>query len=105
MSREPGKRTLEERLEYLHQLVIKQMKNNNEYRRRAADAQRKANKARNADDRAAWLRVAHGWLSLICKGRQLGGARLLSAAEKKERLCPAQTPRIEAASSGRKAQL
>jgi hypothetical protein len=36
-----------------------------EYRRNAADAQREADRARNDLDRAAWLRVAQGWLSLL----------------------------------------
>jgi hypothetical protein len=38
-----------------------------EYRRNAADAQKEADRARNAIDREAWLRVAQGWLSLLVK--------------------------------------
>src|SRR5436190_13611277 len=36
-----------------------------EYRRNAADAQTFADRARTDVDRAAWLRVVQGWLSLI----------------------------------------
>jgi hypothetical protein len=38
---------------------------NDEYRREAKDAQRRADEAKTAGDRAAWLRVVQGWLSLI----------------------------------------
>jgi hypothetical protein len=38
-----------------------------EYRKNAADAQEWANKARSDTDRAAWLRVAEGWLGLARK--------------------------------------
>ncbi|MEZ2148216.1 hypothetical protein AAE026_39005 [Bradyrhizobium sp. DN5] len=41
---------------------------NDEYRRQAADAPQEADKASN--DRAAWLRVAQGYLSLIRKRPQ-----------------------------------
>ena len=36
-----------------------------EYRIRAAEAQGWADKAKSDEDRAAWLRVVHGWLGLI----------------------------------------
>jgi hypothetical protein len=36
-----------------------------EYRRHAADAQKEADGARNDLDRASWLRIAEGWLSLL----------------------------------------
>lgn len=36
-----------------------------EYRQRAAEAQRKADRAKNELDREAWLKVAQGWLSLL----------------------------------------
>jgi hypothetical protein len=36
-----------------------------EYRRRAADAQSWADKAKSDADREAWVRVAQGWLLLI----------------------------------------
>jgi hypothetical protein len=39
------------------------------YRRQAADAQKEADRARNDDDRASWLRAAQGWLNLIRKRR------------------------------------
>ena len=41
-----------------------------EYRRNAAEAQGWADKAKSDDDRAAWLRVVQGWLSLIRKPPQ-----------------------------------
>jgi hypothetical protein len=40
-------------------------RDNDEYRREARDAQRRADEAKTAGDRAAWLRVVQGWLSLI----------------------------------------
>ena len=36
-----------------------------EYRQQAADAERQAQSAKNDLGRAAWLRVAQGWLSLL----------------------------------------
>jgi hypothetical protein len=36
-----------------------------EYRQHAAEAQKMADRARNDDDRASWLRVAQGWLGLL----------------------------------------
>ena len=41
------------------------MDKSDEYRRNAAEAQAWADKAKSENDRAAWLRVAQGWLSLI----------------------------------------
>ena len=41
------------------------MKRDEEFRRNAAEAQRWADRAKNDEDRAAWLRVAQGWLSLL----------------------------------------
>jgi hypothetical protein len=35
------------------------------YRREAADAQDRADRARTDEDRAAWLRIAQSWLGLI----------------------------------------
>jgi hypothetical protein len=40
------------------------------YRRHAAEAERQARLARNALDRAAWLRVAQGWFGLLHKHPQ-----------------------------------
>ena len=37
------------------------------YQRSAAFAQRRADRAVNADDREEWLRVAQGWLALLRK--------------------------------------
>ncbi|WP_377831161.1 hypothetical protein ACFKHW_38585 (plasmid) [Bradyrhizobium lupini] len=45
------------------------MHSDDEYRRQAADAQKEADRARYDEDRASWLRVAQGWLSLIRKRR------------------------------------
>ena len=36
-----------------------------EYRQQAADAERQAQSAKSDLDRAAWLRIAQGWLSLL----------------------------------------
>ena len=41
-----------------------------EYRQRAADAQRQADRTSSEMDREAWLRVAQGWLSLSTKPPQ-----------------------------------
>ena len=41
------------------------MSGDDEFRKRAAEAQDWADKAKSEEDRAAWLRVVHGWLSLI----------------------------------------
>lgn len=43
------------------------MKKDDEYRAQAADAQAMADRARSDVDRAAWLRIAQGWLGLIRK--------------------------------------
>jgi hypothetical protein len=41
------------------------MNRDEEYRRQAADAENRARHASNDIDRAAWIRVAEGWLSLL----------------------------------------
>ncbi|WP_063617197.1 MULTISPECIES: DUF6894 family protein [Bradyrhizobium] len=41
-----------------------------EYRQHAAEAQKMADRARNDDDMASWLRVAQGWLGLLTKRPQ-----------------------------------
>jgi hypothetical protein len=41
------------------------MKEHDEYRCNAAEAQRQADRAKNDLDRASWLRIAQGWLSLL----------------------------------------
>jgi hypothetical protein len=46
------------------------MHSEDEYRRQAAEAQKEADRAIHDDDRASWLRVAQGWLSLIRKRPQ-----------------------------------
>ena len=43
------------------------MNKDQEYRRLAAEAQELAERAKNANDRAAWLRIARSWLGLIQK--------------------------------------
>jgi hypothetical protein len=45
-------------------------KDDEEYRRQAADAESQARLAKNEIDRAAWLRVAEGWLGLLRKRPQ-----------------------------------
>ncbi|MEA2877729.1 MAG: hypothetical protein QOF14_2925 [Hyphomicrobiales bacterium] len=46
------------------------MSKDDEYRRRAAEAQTMADKVVSDTDKAAWLQVAHGWLALIRQPRQ-----------------------------------
>lgn len=41
------------------------MATQDEYRRNATHAQKEADRARNEMDRASWLRIAQGWLSLL----------------------------------------
>ena len=41
-----------------------------EYRRQAAEAESEAASAKNELDRAAWLRIAQGWLGLLRKRPQ-----------------------------------
>jgi hypothetical protein len=45
------------------------------YRRHAEEADKQA-RSRNALDRAAWLRVAQGWLGLLHKRRDSAGGNL-----------------------------
>jgi hypothetical protein len=46
------------------------MNSEDEYRRQAAEAERQARSAKSELDRAAWLRVAQGWLGLLRKRPQ-----------------------------------
>ena len=46
------------------------MSKDDEYRRQAAEAERHAQSARTDLDRASWLRIAQGWLSLLRKRPQ-----------------------------------
>lgn len=46
------------------------MDNDDEYRKQAADAQRFSDRAVSAVDKAAWLRIAQGWLALIRRPKQ-----------------------------------
>jgi hypothetical protein len=41
------------------------MTRDDEYRKKAAEAQEEADRSTNEMDRARWLRVVQGWLSLI----------------------------------------
>ena len=41
-----------------------------EFRKRAAAAQRMADRAVSSKDKASWLELAHGWLSLIRKAKR-----------------------------------
>ena len=54
------------------------MNNDEECRRQAAKAEKQARLATNDIDRAAWLRVATGWLSLLVK-RSQGGEEAFNA--------------------------
>lgn len=46
------------------------MDKNDEYRKQAAHAQAMADKAVSHEDKASWLQIAQGWLSMIRKPRQ-----------------------------------
>jgi hypothetical protein len=46
------------------------MDRDDEYRAKAEEAQRQADRSTSEVDRAAWLRVVQGWLGLIRKRRQ-----------------------------------
>jgi hypothetical protein len=46
------------------------MDKDDEYRRQAADAQSQADRAISDTDKAAWLRIAQGWLALIRRPKQ-----------------------------------
>ena len=46
------------------------MNRDDEYRQQAAEAERQARLAMNEIDRAAWQKVAQGWLSLLRKRPQ-----------------------------------
>jgi hypothetical protein len=41
------------------------MATQDEYRRRAAEAQRQADRAIGEVDRASWLRIVQGWMSMV----------------------------------------
>ena len=55
--------------------------NDEDYRKRAADAQRMADKVISDVDKAAWLSVASSWLALIRQPRQSASDKF-DAAEK-----------------------
>jgi hypothetical protein len=50
---------------FRHSQRHKTMNNEDEYRRNAAEAQSQADRALSDVNRAAWLRIAQGWLSMI----------------------------------------
>lgn len=54
-----------------------------EYRRQAKAAEDQAEKAANDGDRASWLRIAQGWLSLL-PHRRTTAAERFNAAEKQQ---------------------
>jgi len=43
------------------------MDKSDEYRKLAADAQAMADRATSEEDKGSWLRIAHGWMSLVRK--------------------------------------
>jgi hypothetical protein len=45
------------------------MSKEQDFRRNAEEAQRQANRTTSAEDKAAWLRIAEGWLSLLPRRR------------------------------------
>ena len=51
------------------------------YRRKAAEAQRWADRAVSPDDKAHWLRLVEGWLSLIQKRPQTAAEDFADAVE------------------------
>lgn len=54
-----------------------------EYRRQAKAAEDQAEKAANDGDRASWLRIAQGWLSLL-PHRRTSPTERFDAAEKEQ---------------------
>jgi hypothetical protein len=46
------------------------MNNDEEFRQQATNAENQARLAKNEIDRAAWIRIAQGWLSLLRKRPQ-----------------------------------
>jgi hypothetical protein len=60
------------------------MSKDDEYRRRAAEAQAMADKVVSDTDKAAWLRVAEGWLAMIRQPRRFeqSASDKFDAAEK-----------------------
>jgi hypothetical protein len=44
-----------------------------EFRRRAAEAEQRARQAKNDDERAIWLQLAEGWLGLLGKYPRVDG--------------------------------
>ena len=44
-----------------------------EFRRRAAQAQQNARQAKTDEERAIWLQLAEGWLGLVGKNPQIVG--------------------------------
>jgi hypothetical protein len=46
------------------------MTRDDEYRKKAAEAQKEADRSTNEMDQARWLRVVQGWLGLIRKRPQ-----------------------------------
>jgi hypothetical protein len=51
-------------------LLCSVMNKDDQYRKQAAQAQAMADLAGGASDKAAWLKIAQGWLSMIRKPRQ-----------------------------------
>jgi hypothetical protein len=60
------------------------MNRDEEYRRQAEDAENHARHATNDVDRAAWKRVAEGWLSLLRKRPQSEEATLKPRSKDKD---------------------
>ena len=46
-----------------------------EYRKRADEAQALADRTQNPNDKAAWLRIAQGWMDMLPKPKQSAGQR------------------------------
>jgi hypothetical protein len=51
-------------------VINEPMSTDDEFRRQAASAERRASSTKNHGDREAWLRIAQGWMSLLRKRPQ-----------------------------------
>jgi hypothetical protein len=49
------------------------VKRDEEFRRRAAEAEQRSRQAKTDDERATWLQLAEGWLGLLGKYPQTDG--------------------------------
>ena len=57
------------------------MNRDDECRRNAADAQKQSEGAKSIDDKAAWLRIAQGWLSMVRKPKPTDAVKFQQAVD------------------------